>query len=140
MKTFIVILGILLAVGVVRSQAQRTPAEQIVSRIINSGGYDGGADKFLGRMGDASAVVVTKILGENNLVPTEVKNVLVVIHLSFSAPLLVETQEDRKPQTTLFLLRYLEFTTSDQKLKESIGEERKFVLDQFAKSIKSNTP
>jgi hypothetical protein len=139
MKLLLLLLALIFTPGILHCQ-DRTTDERIIEGILSSGGYDGGAAKILGRMGDAAAVVVTKILGENNIKPNDVENILAVIHLSFSAPILVESPMDREPRATLFLLRDINSVTTDQKIKQRIAEERKFVLDQVAKPIKNNTP
>src|SRR6267154_662799 len=112
-------------------QAVNTNTEQQIKNTLVSGGYSGQTDKQLSRIGDAAAVIVTKVLGESNLAPQDIENILIVIHLSFSAPHLVEAPEDRNPRATLFLLRSLNSVTTDEKLRQRISEERKFVLGQF---------
>lgn len=139
MKSLFVVLGFLLVPGTVHCQPGQAASERMITRMLASGGYDGGEDKQLDRIGDAAAVVVAKIFGEKTLGPTDVQNALDVIHLSFSAPTLVETAEDRNPRATLFVLRSLNSITTDRKLKEKIAEERKYVLDQVAKSQKNDT-
>ncbi|HYM11898.1 MAG TPA: hypothetical protein VEU62_14270 [Bryobacterales bacterium] len=107
--------------------------EKMIEQIIVSGAIDGWTDKQLSRMGDAAAVAVTKLYGEKQFRADDVDGVLVVIHLSFSAPGIVETVSDREPRTTLFVLRYLDSFTADPTLKRRIAEERRYVLQQFAK-------
>lgn len=139
MKILLALIVLLIVPSMARCQSSETEEEHIIARMLAPGIYEGGYAKVLDKMGDAAAVVTIKLLGESKLGPNNVENILAVIHLSFSAPVLVETPVDRKPRATLFLLRSLDSVVLDQKLKQRIGEERKFVLDQFAKSIKDET-
>jgi hypothetical protein len=108
----------------------------MIERIIRSGAYFGVDDKRLGWMGDGAAVVLTKVLADKNPSPSEIEMILAIIHLSFSAPRLVENVPDREPRTTQFVLRYLNLSTADEKLKQRIAEEREFVLGQYANAPK----
>ncbi len=84
-------------------------------------------------MGDAAAVAVTKVLaGRSGLSASEYDSVLTVIHTAFAAPQIIEMESDREPRTALFVLEYLKRTAVDG-VGARIEEERRFVLDQFAK-------
>jgi len=97
--------------------------------------FDGHDDKALGHLGDAAAVAVTKVLaGRSSLSASETESILTVIHLSFSAPHLVDMQSDKEPRTALFVLEYVRLATGGTATSVRVEEERKFVLDQAAKS------
>jgi hypothetical protein len=85
-------------------------------------------------MGDAAAVVVTKVLADKNSSAREIGAILDIIHLSFSAPRLVENVPDREPRTTQFILQYLNLANTDKKLKKRIAEEKEFVLTQYTEA------
>ena len=140
MKIILTLFVFSLLPSVGHSQATNTGPEEQIARVVSSGGYSGTTDKQLSKMGDAAAVVVTKVLGESNLGPQDIENILLVIHLSFAVPLQVETPVDRKPRTTLFLLQSLNFLAKDPGLKQRIAQERQFVLDQFTKSMADAKP
>src|SRR5258708_34656926 len=128
MRMFLVLLFIVLSARHAPAQTTANSSEEAtVKRIIESGGYWGIDDKQLGRMGDAAAVAVTKVIGTKNITAQDIEMVLIVLHLSFSAPRLVEKVSDRAPRTTLFVLQSLDALTTDQRLKQRIVEERTFV-------------
>jgi hypothetical protein len=107
--------------------------EGAIERIIESGGYEGHDDKIIGRMGDAAAVAITKVVRDKDLSPAEIERVLLVIHMSFAAPRIVEIEADREPRTTLLLLRYLDSLGPPAAIKQRIAETKRFV-EQAAKS------
>jgi hypothetical protein len=109
--------------------------EQEIARFIGSGTYEGHDVKIIGRMGDAAAVAVTKVFGEKELRPDDIDRILMVVHISFAAPRVVENESDRQPRTTLFLLRYLDRSTTDPALKRRIAETREYVHDKYAESM-----
>ena len=132
MKFLPALLVFLILPGPIRSQTKENDSEKMIERIIRSGAYFGVDDKRLGWMGDAAAVVLTKVLADKNPGPREIDMILGIIHMSFSAPRLVENVPDREPRTTQFVLRYLDLSTTDEKLKQRIAEETEFVLSQYA--------
>jgi len=105
---------------------------------IASGAIDGITDKQLSRAGDASAVAITKVVAARRLSDNEVGSVLAIIHLSFSRPSIVEDAADREPRTALFVLQYLDQSTSSTALKRQIASEVNYVLSQY-KSLGGQT-
>ena len=126
-------MHLIMAVIVLSTHAlsQTTDAEQLVKNIVSSGSYSGFADKQLGRMGDAAAVTVTKVVAGKDLTPEEIDNVLIIAYLAFSKPALVENLSDREPRTMLFMVRYLDSSTSDLNLKQKIAAAREHVQRQY---------
>src|SRR6266700_2047073 len=108
-------------------------SEDLIRTAITSGGWDGHMQKQFGRLGDAAAVTVTKVLTERNLSATEIDSVLAILTISFADPALVEATVDREPRSTLFVLRYLDLLASDSSTKRKIAETKTYVQEQFVK-------
>ena|ERR1700733_7470413 len=102
-------------------------------------GYTSTVQKELGRLGDASAIALMKIIGGRPLEETDVDPILLIVALSYSDPRIVETESDRQPRATLFLLSYLVQVATDAKLKEKIGGTQEYVRDQYAKSVRQES-
>jgi hypothetical protein len=113
--------------------------EQVVRRIIDSGISEGHDQKMIGKMGDAAAVTVTKVLGGRGLNPSDVENVLTILTSAFSDPLMVQDVSDREPKTTLFILQYLSSAASDLQSKTRIAETRAFVLERYERYVKNSS-
>lgn len=133
MRIFLALCGSLLLSATASCQTVMTP-EQIIRRIMATGISEGHDNKIIGRMGDAAAVTVTKVIGGRNLSTNEIDSVLVILSMTSGNPLFVEVASDRQPRTTLFLLHCLDSSTKDPALKKRIAETRKYVLEQYAKS------
>jgi hypothetical protein len=122
------VLAVLLTVAPValpQSGSQEENAEHSVRNMLaHPGGYTGSDVKSLSRLGDASAVALTKVLGGNGVTPKQINQVLLIVTLSFEAPKGIEIPADRQPRTTLFLLKYLECSTADPGLRAKIAETR----------------
>lgn len=100
-------------------------AEHAVRNMLaHPGGYTGSDIKNLSRLGDASAVAITKILRGDTVSPGQVNQILVILSLSFQAPKGIENPRDRDPRTTMFLLKYLECSTSDPTVRQRIANTR----------------
>jgi hypothetical protein len=128
------LLGVLALLCVVCSAlCQSLSQEQVIRRMIDTGVLEGHDQKVIGGMGDASAVMVTKILADRKVSPSEVDSVLVVLDSSFADPRAIDIASDREPRAALFLLRGLELDTSDIQLKRRIGETKTRIVNAFAK-------
>ena len=117
-------------------QTSNLTLEQIVGTMVFRGIWEGGGEKELQRGGDAAAVALTKVVCETNLDQTQMDIVLEILKSSFSKLSWVEAVPDRKPRTTLFVLRYSECSTQDPRLKEKIADTRRHILEQAAKAAK----
>ncbi len=115
-----------------REQHVATP-EELIKTAITSGGWDGHMQKQFGKMGDAAAVVVTKVVAERNLSATEIDSVLAILATSFADPALVEGAADREPRAALFVLRFLDLQAPDSGTKRKIADTRTYIREQFAK-------
>lgn len=132
---FVICLGLLMS-GIAHGQTGNDP-EHVIKRMIDTGFFDSVDQKVVGRLGDAGAVLLTKILMGRDLPSSTIGNALVVIEESFVDPSLVETAGDRQPRTSLFILKYLDLSTNDAELKKHIGDTRKYILDRYATSLQT---
>lgn len=114
------------------SQQTSTP-ESAISRMIDSGFFDGHDQKLIAGTGDAAAVLVTKILGGRELTPRQIDYTLAVLNMAFAG---VASGPDAEPKTALFVLRGLELSTNDAQLRGRIAQTRKYVEEEFSKSTK----
>jgi hypothetical protein len=115
---------------------QTLSPEQVIRRIIDTGASEGHDQKIIGGMGDAAAVIVTKILAGRSVGATDIDNVLGVLSSSFADPGMVAAS-DREPRTALFVLRCLDSSTTDTQLKQRIAETKNRILDRFTKYVRS---
>ena len=115
-----------------------TPSEpeQVIARIIDSGMFEGHDQKVIGWLGDAAAVLVTKHLSQRHLSQTDIEMTLIVLIGAFADPSFVTNEADRQPRTTLLVLRYLELSTGDSKLKTRIADAKKYVEDHCVQSMR----
>jgi|SRR5882762_6718813 len=125
-----------LVLSLVLSGQTPNDPESEVTQFVTSGLYEGHTQKLIGSMGDAAAVLVTKIFSQKNLSRSDIQKVLVILNSAFADPRFVSNVPDRQPRTTLFVLKYLESLTDDGELKTEIVRTRKYVQDQYASSTK----
>ena len=131
-----VLCALVLMASLAQSLPQRTPepegAESVVDTIMSrssDGTYTSWDEKDLNKLGDASAVALTRVIGGRDLSPTEVRQALLVLSLSFDAPRLIARDSDRSPRTALFVLQYLKHLPIDAELKSRI-EQTELLLRQ----------
>jgi len=134
--TLVVILGLALS-GAAYGQGVNNP-EQRVRQVINTGMIEGWDQKLLVHLGDAGAVLATKVLADRNLTPKTIGSALIVLENSFAEPKLVEVAADREPRTSLLLLRYLELSTTDAESRKNIADTRKYIQDRYATFLKAS--
>jgi hypothetical protein len=116
----------LLISGVVCSQKTSTPQEAI-GRIITVGLLEGRDQKVIAGMGDAAAVIVTKVIGDRKLTPSQIDSVLVILNSAFSG---TEPVTEREPRTALFVLQFLELSTKDAQLTKRVADSRHYILEK----------
>lgn len=122
------------------SQAQPDP-ETTVQMAMNEaeqGRYNGVIEKSLGRLGDAASVALTKLLADKPIEDADIPPILLVVKLSYDFPQNVEDAAQRKPRTTLYLLRSLTLGTKDPKIIASIANATAYVKGQYATYSKSH--
>lgn len=120
-------------------QAEQFDNESTIRQVMTQASqqtYTSTGQKQLRRLGDATAVALTKVIGGRALNQHDVQPVLLMLELSFSDFRFVEISADRQPRTTLVLLNYLDSVTSNTELKAKIGSTRTYVLGQYQKSQK----
>ena len=119
-----------------QSQETTTP-EHVIGRILDRGLLDGHDNKVVGGIGDAAAVIVTKVVGGRSLSPAQIDLVLIVLNMAFAD---VTPGPEAEPRTTLFVLRQLELSTNDVQLRGKIAQTRKYAEEEFSKSKKPSPP
>lgn len=115
-------------------------AEDVIKRIIFSAAHEGNDNRVIGWMGDAAAVVVTRVVAGRKLATSEMDGVLIVLDASYGDPGMVEVAADRQPKTTLFVLEYLACSATDPALRRRIADARKYVEAHYAESLKKVPP
>jgi len=131
----VIVLGIALS-GAAYGQAGNDP-EQVVKEVINTGMIQGWDQKLLVRLGDAGAVLATKVLADRNLTSKTTSGALIVIENSFAETKLVDVAADREPRASLLLLRYLELSMNDAESRKNIADTRKYIHDRYAAFLKA---
>jgi len=115
---------------------QNLSPEQVIQRIVDRGISEGQDHKIIGGMGDAAAVLITKILAGRSLGTANIDNVLVVLDSTFADPGMIAAS-DREPRTALFVLRCLDSSTTDTQLKQRIADTRNRIIERFTKYVRS---
>src|SRR5579864_9028929 len=128
MKFFLVMLtSVLIISGVTCGQTPLGP-EQVIRRIIDSGSFEGHDQKIIAGMGDAAAVLVTKVVAGRQLAPNEIDGVLVVLDISFAGQ--AKIVSDKEPRTALFVLQFCDSATQDPELKKRIDQTRQRIRNR----------
>jgi hypothetical protein len=130
--TFAILLA-LVSSGIAYGQAGNDPG-QVVKQIIDTGLIQGWDRKVIFHLGDAGAVLVTKVLADRDLTSKTIGGALMVIEDSFADPRFVEAAADREPRAALLVLRYLDLSTNDAELKRHVVDTRKYIQDRYAVS------
>jgi hypothetical protein len=117
----------------------RLGPEDVIQRIIASGGYEGHDVKIIGPMGDAAAVMVTKILAGKTPSAIEIDSSLLILNMAFADPSMVEIAPDRKPRAALFVLQAFERSVQDAALKKRIAETRQYIQARYAATTKDSS-
>jgi MoxR-like ATPase len=105
------------------SEAAENAVQTVMSR-ASDGVYTSWDEKQLDKLGDAAAVALTKVIGNNDLNPDEIRQVLLIITLSFNAPRMIAIEADRSPRTAFFVLKCLDHLAVDPDLRNRISETR----------------
>jgi hypothetical protein len=122
----------------VLSQSTADEAVRMALQQSDHGFYSSTGQKELERLGDASSVALTKVFADKALTKEDISHILLVIKLSYSFPETIQERGDRKPRTTLYLLRSLSFMTNDPKTNTEIREATAYVRTQYAAYAKSH--
>ena len=135
-RTLVCTLALVGCSGTAWCQTTDSP-EQVIGRMIRDGNLEGHDSKVLGNMGDASGVLVTKVVAGRKLTTAEMDSVLTVLYHSFGDPRMIEHVADRQPLTTLFVLQSMESATTDPALRGRIVEARSYVEKRYAEYARS---
>lgn len=102
-----------------------------VQRVISSHAYSGWDEKTFNRSGDLVAVAVLKTLEDSEMASSEnAKDVLLILRSAFACPeRCVKVADDRRPRTTLLLLKHLNEIT-DGRMHREIERAQHFVQQQ----------
>jgi hypothetical protein len=138
-KVLFCTLALVACFGAAWCQTPDSP-EQVIRRMIRMGNLESHDSKVLGPMGDAAAVIVTKVAAGRKLSVTEMDSVLTVLYQSFADPSMVPVVSDRQPLTTLFVLQSMASATKDTALKGRIAEARSYIEKRYAEYAKSALP
>lgn len=114
----------------VKSKNEDTYSIEIVKLLLQrtQGVAVGAIEKQKHRLGDRVSIALIKLLDEEALRNgSEVGRYLPIIREAFSRPQLISHEEDRNPQVTLLLLRYLQAEVNDPTLRQEISDTIKFV-------------
>lgn len=121
------------------SQSGNDP-EQVIRRMVHTGIFEGHDSKVIGPMGDAAAVLLTKILAGSDLTAANIDMSLLVLRESFADPSTVQNAVDRQPRTALFVLRCLDSSTTDPSVRKRIANAAEYVEQQYLKSKGAASP
>ena len=125
-------LTLLLAANATHARSQSTAgepnAESVVTTVLSRAPdqmYTSWDAKQLNKLGDSSAVALTKVLGErSHLSEEEATQVLLILRLSFNEPRMIKADADLQPRTALFVLNYLDDLPLSSELKQKIAAAR----------------
>ena len=105
-------------------------AQPIVHRAlvqIAKGAYNPENEKQVRRLGDAASVAFTKEIGDRQVKWTDIENFLFLVHEAFATPEAIQNQRDRKPKTSLFVLRSFSCLPVADELKRSIADTKNYL-------------
>ncbi len=91
---------------------------------LMSSGWD---EKELCRLGDASAVEVTKLIDGKDVSKDEIRQILLIIQFSFEAPLQIKVESDRQPRAASLLVENLERLPASSGLTEDFVGAKKLL-------------
>src|SRR5260370_23768722 len=138
-KLIFLVVMLSLVTGVASSQGRDEYSTDFVKQYIEiqkTGISVSMEEKNVVRLGDGVWIAVLKLYDERQLSdPNVVRTFLPVIHKAFQDPGLIQIEEDRKPQVTLFLLTALEKNTQDQAVKTDISA----LIDYVKKQCPTNS-
>jgi len=137
MKTLLMMVLSLVSCCITDGQTGNNP-EAVIERMIDSGSLEGHDQKVIGPMGDAAAVVLTKVLAGRTLSADQIDSSLLILNVAFADPSMVEIASDRKPRAALFILQAFDHSVRDAALKKRIAETRKYIQEQFLKASRAH--
>ena len=132
MRPLTFVLSVGLSVALCQTTSQEPNAEPVVRRMLtrfpNGGfGYSGWDEKELFRLGDASAVEVTRLIDGKDVSTEEIRQILRIIQFSFEAPSQIKVESDRQPKAASLLVERLERLPASSGLAEDFVGTRKLL-------------
>jgi hypothetical protein len=132
MRALTVLLLISLSVAFCQTTPEKPTADSAVRRMLTPmpegiflvSGWDA---KELPRYGDASAVAVSKQIAGKDLSRAEIRQILLIIQISFEAPLQVTIESDRSPTAATDLVGKLERMPAASGLTEEFAGTKKLL-------------
>src|ERR1700694_3973691 len=118
-------------------KGNQSEAERTVATLLADGGHSptvGFLDTLVGRLGDGAAVGVIQYLGrrkstvsEDSTSPDEIRRILYIVRTAFATPRIIEADENRSPNATLVLLKYLSGLSGAGAVKSDLESTINFV-------------
>lgn len=139
MKRLFLVIALVFLSGSAAPQNVGNDPEHTVSRMLSCGCLEGHDDKVLDGLGDASAVIITRVLAGRQPSTSEIDTALLILRMSFGNPKAVQAPNDREPRTALFVLRSFESYARDSASRKEVDDTRQYILGQSARS-NSNPP
>ena len=137
MKISLALIVFLLSSGIADRQIGNNP-EAVIQRMIDQGSLEGHDQKVLGTIGDAAAVILTKVLAGKTPSTGEIDTSLLILNMAFADPSMVEVPSDRKPRTALFVLQAFGHSAPDTALRKRIVETREYIQARYIASLKDS--
>lgn len=106
--------------------------EDWVSQTINSGIWEGIAEKHIANTGDSAGVAISKAIGGRVPGKSQIEMSLIVLRSAFVDPAHMQYSTDREPRATFFVLRSFEMQTTEDAVKKEIAETRKYIEEKTA--------
>jgi len=132
MRPLTFVLSVGLSVALCQTTSQEPNAEPVVRRMLTRSpnwgvGYSGWDEKELFRLGDASAVEVTRLIDGKDVSTEEIRQILRIIQFSFEAPSQIKVESDRQPKAASLLVERLERLPASSGLAEDFVGTRKLL-------------
>jgi hypothetical protein len=89
--------GVGFAQSIPKTEADKSV--QVLLNQISQGSFEGTALGPVSRLGDASAVALTRILKDKKPSPKEIEGMLFILRTAFAAPKAIDSEADIEPKT-----------------------------------------
>jgi hypothetical protein len=137
------------ALNASKPSSHRSDAERTVAMLLADNGQapiTGFTQTVITRLGDGAAVGVIQYLGERKTTvskdatsPEEVRRILLILRMSFAAPQIIQSDENRSPRATLILLRYLSSLPAAGAVKDDIRSACDFIEQLKVHQLNENS-
>jgi len=130
---FAVLFGLVFSFSAYSQSASDEYSVEFIRTLLQSHYVASGfVGKRFEKMGDSVSIALMKVLEDQDLKDSiKIEYILeFIIKSSFSAPHLISIEEDKSPQASLILLKYLEKNIRDPKIKLEVIQSLKYVKKQ----------